>query len=69
MCASVRSVKYLYKYVYKGYDCVNAEIKINNTDPVENIAQLASNVNQYDEIKQYLNARLFILKYIKIPCF
>ena len=24
------TVKYLYKYVYKGYDCANVEVDINN---------------------------------------
>jgi hypothetical protein len=31
VCASVKSVKYLFKYVYKGHDCANIEIKDLNT--------------------------------------
>ena len=41
-CMSLKSVKYLYKYVYKGHDCANIEI-----DEILN----------HDEIKTYLDAR------------
>ena len=41
-CNSIKSVKYLYKYVYKGHDRANVEI--------------LEQVN-YDEIKTYLDAR------------
>ena len=41
-CMSIRSVKYLYKYVYKGHDSANVEIN----------EQL-----EHDEIKTFLNAR------------
>ncbi len=49
-CASVKSVKYIYKYVYKGYDCTNVEFRAaeNQTD---------TNKINYDEINQFLNAR------------
>ena len=29
VCASIKSVKYLFKYVYKGHDCANIELKEN----------------------------------------
>ena len=54
---SVKACKYMYKYCYKRYDCANVEIKINKENNIENIAQTASNENQYDEIIQYLSAR------------
>ena len=41
-CTSLKSVKYLYKYIYKGHDCANIQI-----DEVIN----------HDEIKTYLDAR------------
>ncbi len=42
-CTSVRSVKYLFKYVYKGHDCANLEVTESDT------------IN-HDELKQYLDA-------------
>jgi hypothetical protein len=48
---SVKACKYMYKYCYKGYDCANVEIRIND------MAQSATNPDKYDEIIQYLNAR------------
>lgn len=32
VCASIQSVKYLFKYVYKGHDCANVEIKVDKHD-------------------------------------
>jgi hypothetical protein len=43
ICSSICSVKYLYKYVYKGHDRALAEVHAENDDN--------------DEIKQYLGAR------------
>ncbi|XP_053571517.1 uncharacterized protein LOC128661269 [Bombina bombina] len=43
-CVSVKSVKYLFKYVYKGYDCANISIKEHNT-------------LQHDEIQNFLDTR------------
>ena len=28
LCSTVKSVKYLYKYIYKGYDCANIELNV-----------------------------------------
>ena len=34
LCSTVKSVKYLYKYIYKGYDCANVEINLKEkSDP------------------------------------
>ena len=41
-CSSIKSVKYLFKYVYKGHDCINLEI---------------SEKYNHDEVKSYLDAR------------
>ncbi|XP_021960166.1 uncharacterized protein LOC110856033 [Folsomia candida] len=43
VCATIKSVKYLFKYVYKGHDCANVEIR--------------ENANQHDEVKSFLDAR------------
>ena len=29
-CMSIKSVKYLFKYVYKGHDCINIELSESN---------------------------------------
>jgi len=42
-CASVQSVKYLFKYIYKGHDCANIEI--------------AEGVLNHDEIKTFMDSR------------
>ena len=42
VCCSIKSIKYLYKYVYKGPDRVSIEVR-----PVPN----------YDEVQQYVDAR------------
>lgn len=44
VCASVKSVKYLFKYVYKGHDCANVEIKEHG-------------ILSHDEISTYVDAR------------
>jgi len=28
VCASIKSVKYLYKYIYKGHDCANVRLEV-----------------------------------------
>ncbi len=32
ICALIKSIKYLFKYVYKGHDCANIELKEKSTD-------------------------------------
>ena len=41
LCTTVKSVKYLYKYIYKGYDCANIELNV-ETENSSNII--------YDEV-------------------
>ncbi|XP_026419749.1 uncharacterized protein LOC113315708 [Papaver somniferum] len=48
ICSSVKSVKYLYKYVWKGLDCVCMEV--------------SSEKGVEDEIKQYVDARWICLQ-------
>lgn len=45
ICASVHSVKYLHKYIYKGHDCANLQVTVDQTS-----------VN-HDEVTTYLNTR------------
>ena len=47
VCTSVSAVKYIYKYIYKGYDCAQVEIK----------KQENSNQINYNEIEQFIDAR------------
>lgn len=46
VCSSVKSIKYLFKYVYKGYDCAKVVFEQNGEATVV-----------WDEIKSFLNAR------------
>ena len=46
VCTSLKMVKYIYKYIYKGYDCANLSIGTANT-----------NQDLYDEPMSYINAR------------
>jgi hypothetical protein len=41
LCSTVKSVKYLYKYIYKRYDCANIELNV-KTENSSNII--------YDEV-------------------
>jgi hypothetical protein len=43
-CTSIKSVKYLFKYVYKGHDCAN--IEVTETDTIN-----------HNEVKTFLDAR------------
>jgi hypothetical protein len=45
-CATAKSVKYLFKYVYKGHDCANMEM-------------VTEDGEARDEIKTYLNCRYY----------
>ncbi|XP_065322969.1 uncharacterized protein LOC135930111 [Gordionus sp. m RMFG-2023] len=44
ICTSIKSVKYIFKYVYKGYDCANIDLKTNS-------------LQSHDEIRMHINAR------------
>ena len=43
-CMSIKSVKYLFKYVYKGHDCINLQLS-------------ESNAYSHDEVSMFLDAR------------
>src|SRR5580698_11665850 len=43
-CASVQSVKYLFKYVYKGHDCANVKIQEHKT-------------LEHDEVTTFMDSR------------
>ena len=45
---SVKAVKYIFKYIYKGYDCIDLDVRGPSADNANLI---------YDEVKQHLNAR------------
>jgi hypothetical protein len=48
ICASIKSIKYLFKYVYKGHDCANIELKESSLDENQRVR---------DEVRSYLDAR------------
>jgi hypothetical protein len=50
VCTSVSAIKYLYKYVYKGYD--KAEMSLDNDNNDEDNA-----LKNENEIKKFLDAR------------
>ncbi|CAF1173465.1 unnamed protein product [Rotaria magnacalcarata] len=52
VCATVKSIKYLFKYVYKGHDCANIKLEL----PVKDGATFAKTL-EWDEIKAHLDAR------------
>eukprot|EP00798_Chlamydomonas_sp_ICE-L_P028691 gene28691-31859_t len=54
-CATVRSVKYLYKYVYKGHD--RAQVAFINKGPQGQVQDVAAVVAPRDEIAEYLDGR------------
>lgn len=47
ICSSVRSVKYLYKYIHKGYDCAAIEVQ----------AKDGASLVKVDEVKSFLDTR------------
>ncbi|XP_055356998.1 uncharacterized protein LOC129602068 [Paramacrobiotus metropolitanus] len=50
VCTSVKSVKYLFKYVYKGYDCANVKI-------TQRFQSADAGTLVWDEVDTFLNAR------------
>ena len=46
-CSSVKSVKYLYKYVYKGYDSTNLRVSINQNGAQETSVDEILNFYEY----------------------
>lgn len=61
LCASVKSVKYLYKYIYKGHDCATVEFDAitNNVNGATSTVTEGSKSSEkkHDEIKSFLNTR------------
>ncbi|CAF4684145.1 unnamed protein product, partial [Rotaria sp. Silwood2] len=53
ICATVKSIKYLFKYVYKGHDCANIKLQ----RPVQEDTAAAQGTLEWDEIKAHLDAR------------
>ena len=45
ICASFKSIKYLFKYVYKGYDCIELGVRKDGEN------------HEYNEIKDFMDAR------------
>ncbi|CAF1425811.1 unnamed protein product [Rotaria magnacalcarata] len=52
VCATVKSIKYLFKYVYKAHDCVSIKLEL----PVKDGATFVKTLER-DEIKAHLDAR------------
>src|SRR5918912_1547252 len=50
ICNSILAIKYLYKYIYKGYDRATVTLSQNNNTPI------SANTETIDEIKMYLDA-------------
>ncbi|CAF1246967.1 unnamed protein product [Rotaria sordida] len=50
LCSTVKAIKYINKYITKGYDYARIGVQVNSNDNVEKVVD-------YDEIKQYLNCR------------
>lgn len=46
VCTSVKAVKYIFKYIYKGYDCANVVIDSNGNQQLN-----------HDEVANFLDAR------------
>ncbi|XP_078431709.1 uncharacterized protein LOC144703386 [Wolffia australiana] len=56
ICSSIQSVKYLYKYVYKGHDRIQARVSPTSAITDFGIGNNSQN-NPQDEAQQYLDAR------------
>lgn len=42
ICSTITAAKYLYKYVYKGHDCITLNIKFPNQTYVDEISSFQS---------------------------
>ena len=51
-CASIASIKYLFKYIYKGHDCADVQLSVRAGDDVH----LEPTVN-WDEVSTFLDTR------------
>ncbi|XP_078433135.1 uncharacterized protein LOC144704557 isoform X1 [Wolffia australiana] len=57
ICSSIQSVKYLYKYVYKGHDRIQAKLSTKVLLVTDAILRAPQNITSNDEAQQYLDAR------------
>lgn len=57
ICNSVTAVKYLYKYVYKGYDSAYAEIKTNEVKKIKSLELLFEQISRcsYSKFSKIIN--------------
>ncbi|XP_078444239.1 uncharacterized protein LOC144713522 [Wolffia australiana] len=55
--SSIQLVKYLYKYVYKGHDRIQARVSSKDAPIDDAIAGAAQDPSSHDEAQQYLDAR------------
>ena len=49
-------VKYLFKYVYKGHNCANMEMVVDQPNSIDELHDMERNL-EHDEIAAYLNCR------------
>src|SRR6202000_326456 len=54
VCASIKSVKYLFKYVYKGHDKANVKVTEKPGDAIGNVPVPTIN---YDEVQSFVDTR------------
>ena len=57
ICNTVRAVKYLYKYIYKGNDMITAEITQHQSSQQQSDQSAVEQTTVIDEISNYVNAR------------
>ena len=57
ICTSITSVKYLFKYVYKGHDRIMYQLASANGDQQQQAGNGGGEWRPYDEIQRYLDAR------------
>ncbi|XP_078431367.1 uncharacterized protein LOC144703147 [Wolffia australiana] len=57
ICSSIQSVKYLYKYVYKGHDRIQAKVSSKNVPMDSSNVGATQDTSFRDEAQQYLDAR------------
>ena len=50
----MKSVKYLFKYVYKGHDCANMEMVVDEPNSIDEVNDMERNLD-HDEIAAYFN--------------
>ena len=56
-CASIKSIQYLFKYLYKGHDCMETETVIGTQGAQDSQEPGAVSAIKWDEIKQFQDNR------------